>query len=173
MKKLLVGLIICIVIWATMLVQVNLLSTITLFGTKACIGIVLITGIGLMCDKTPGSIIGFIFGLLQDILFGKAIGVYALLYMLLGYVTGRLGKGFSKDNKTTLIVMVGISTIVFDILFQILAMIIYKYDLSIINFVSVVLKEAIYNILLVIILFKPLLLLSEIINKSKNSYYLL
>ena len=36
-----------------------------------------------------------------------------------------------------------------------------------------ILKEAIYNMIIALILFKPLSVLAEIINKSKDSYYLL
>ena len=76
MKKFLVGLIIFIVIVVAMLVQINLLSVVTFFGVAANIGIVLTTGIGLMCGKEVGGIIGGIYGLLCDIVFGKAIGIY-------------------------------------------------------------------------------------------------
>lgn len=123
--------------------------------------------------KRFGGVIGIVYGFLQDILFGKALGVYALLYMLLGFFSGKLGRGFSRDNKTTMLAMVGIGTLVFKIAFFILAKIIYDYDLEIFSFAYEGLKETIYNVLIAIILFKPLSLLSEIINKSKNNYYLL
>ena len=169
MKKFLVGLIIFIVIVVAMLVQINLLSVVTFFGTAANIGIVLTTGIGLMCGKEVGGIIGGMYGLLCDIVFGKAIGIYLLLYMLTGYLSGKIGKGFSKENKTTMIMMVSVS----GILFLLVARMVYDYDTSFLYSIFTILKETIYNLIIAGILFKPMLLLAEIINKSKNSYYLL
>lgn len=173
MKKFLVGLIIFIVIVVAMLVQINLLSVVTFFGTAANIGIVLTTGIGLMCGKEVGGIIGGMYGLLCDIVFGKAIGIYLLLYMLTGYLSGKIGKGFSKENKTTMIMMVSVSGILFNLAFLLVARMVYDYDTSFLYSIFTILKETIYNLIIAGILFKPMLLLAEIINKSKNSYYLL
>ena len=173
MKKFLVGLIIFIVIVVAMLVQINLLSVVTFFGTAANIGIVLTTGIGLMCGKEVGGIIGGTYGLLGDIVFGKAIGIYLLLYMLTGYLSGKIGKGFSKENKTTMIMMVSVSSILFNLAFLLVAKMVYDYDTSFLYSTFTILKETIYNLIIAGILFKPMLLLAEIINKSKNSYYLL
>lgn len=173
MKKFLVGLIIFIVIVVAMLVQINLLSVVTFFGTAANIGIVLTTGIGLMCGKEVGGIIGGIYGLLCDIVFGKAIGIYLMLYMLTGYLSGKIGKGFSKENKTTMIMMVSVSGILFNLAFLLVARMVYDYDTSFLYSIFTILKETIYNLIIAGILFKPMLLLAEIINKSKNSYYLL
>ncbi len=173
MKKFLVGLIIFIVIIVAMLVQINLLSVVTFFGTAANIGIVLTTGIGLMCGKEVGGIIGGMYGLLCDIVFGKAVGIYLLLYMLTGYLSGKIGKGFSKENKTTMIMMVSVSGILFNLAFLLVARMVYDYDTSFLYSIFTILKETIYNLIIAGILFKPMLLLAEIINKSKNSYYLL
>lgn len=173
MKKFLVVLIVFLVILISVFIQINLLNVITLVGTAANIGIVLVVGVGLMCDKEVGGLLGISYGFVQDILFGKAIGIYALLYMLLGYFSGKLGRGFSRDNKTTMVAMVGIGTAIFNVAFLILSSIVYDYDLLTLASLFTLLKEVIYNMLLVIILFKPMSLLAEIINKSKNNYYLL
>ena len=169
MKKFLVGLIIFIVIVVAMLVQINLLSVVTFFGVAANIGIVLTTGIGLMCGKEVGGIIGGIYGLLCDFVFG----IYLLLYMLTGYLSGKIGKGFSKENKTTMIMMVSVSSLLFNLAFLLVARIVYDYEIAFLYSIFTILKENIYNLIIAEILFKPVLLLAEIINKSKNSYYLL
>ena len=173
MKKFLVSLLVFIIMIISILIQINLLNVVTFAGVAANIGIVIVATIGLMCDKTAGAVLGSIYGLLIDIIAGKALGFYLLLYMLLGYIIGKIGKGFSKENKTTLIVIVAISTIVFEIATFLLGMIIYKYDFDMITLIQFALKESIYNIIISLILFKPLTFLAEILNKSKDSYYLL
>ena len=173
MKKFLVGLIVIITIILLVLIQINLLNVITFAGVAANIGIVVTTAMGLLCGKEVGTTVGGIYGLIIDIIFGKSLGFYFLLYMILGFCCGMIGRGFSKDNKTTLVVMVGVATILFEILSYGLGMIIYNYNFAIFSILIFAIKEAIYNILIGVILFKPLTLLAEIINKSKNSYYLL
>lgn len=93
--------------------------------------------------------------------------------MLLGYFSGKIGRGFSKENKTTLIVMIGIATALFEISSYIFGMILYNYEISMFALLIIILKEAIYNVIIGRIFFKSLTILAEIINKSKDSYYLL
>ena len=173
MKKILVGLIIFVVIWFAILIQINLFNVITLAGTASNLGVVLVVSLGLMCGHTVGGIIGFTYGLLVDILYGKTIGLYVLSYLLLGYFCGKIGRDFSKENKTTIVAITGIGTILFEIFYCALGIFICDYDFSLFNFIITVLKEAIYNMIIAIILFQPTSFLAEIINKSKNSYYLL
>lgn len=92
MKKFWVGMIVFIIILILTSLQINLLNEITFFNTAADIGIIFVIGLGLICDKELGGIIGLVYGFIQDILFGKALGVYALLYMLIGYFSGKVRK---------------------------------------------------------------------------------
>lgn len=126
-----------------------------------------------MCGKEFGKYFGASYGLVYDIVFGKAIGVFLLLFMILGYIFGNIGKGFSKDNKTTTIMMVCAGSVIFDIMFLAFSKIIYNYNIDFLYSIFTIIKSAIYNIIIAFILFKPLLFLAEIINKSKNNYYLL
>mgnify|MGYP003294579571 CR=1 FL=1 len=71
MKKFLVGMLVIITIIIAVFFQINILNKITLFGAKANIGIVLIVGIGLMCDKKTGGTVGSIYGLIMDIISRK------------------------------------------------------------------------------------------------------
>lgn len=173
MKKFLVGLIVFVVIWFSILMQINLFNVVTLWGTAANIGIVIIVSLSLMCGKTTGGVIGITYGLISDIVYGKTIGLFALTYAILGYICGKVGNSFSKENKTTIVIITGISTVLYEILYCILEILICNYNMSIWNFILVVTKETIYNMLMAIILFKSMTFLAEIINKSKNSYYLL
>ena len=51
--------------------------------------------------------------------------------------------------------------------------ILYGYDLEVVAVLKLIIKETIYNMILARLLFKPMTGLGEIINKCKNSYYLL
>lgn len=73
MKKFLVSMLVIMTIIIAVFFQINILNKITLFGTKANIGIVLIVGLGLMCDKKTGGIIGSIYGLMMDIISRKIV----------------------------------------------------------------------------------------------------
>ena len=172
-KKLLVSLImfilICIAIWF----QVNFINVFTFFGVSANLAIVIICGIGLLSGKAPGALLGATYGFLLDLLFGKSLGVYFTLYGLLGFASGELSRGFSKDNKMSMYYMVAIFTIITEIVTNLLFVLIYNYEFEIVAIGKKIILETLYNIIMVRVLFKPIRNMSEVINKCKNSYYLL
>lgn len=172
-KKIFVSFIVFLFIWACLFLQINLLNKIPLFGVPANIGIVVIAGIGLLADKLPGTLVGGAYGLILDILYGKSIGVYFVIYALMGFASGTLSKGFSKENKLSMVYMTALFTAVVELMTYVVFIVIYGYHLELISACLIILREVIYNMFLARILFKPLSGLGEIINKSKNSYYLL
>ena len=84
-KKILVGFIVFLFLWLAIILQINFLNQIPLFGVTANIGIVIIVGIGLLADRIPGLLVGGTYGLMIDTLFGKSIGIYFAIYALLGF----------------------------------------------------------------------------------------
>ena len=133
----------------------------------------MICAIGLMTGEARGSILGGVMGFMIDILEGKALGVYMLSYILLGYFTGRLGRDLSKDNRTTLVAVVGIGTVGFEAFFYVLGILIYRMDISPIVFAIELGKETVYNMLIAIIAYPFLYNVSDLINRTKDNYYLL
>lgn len=172
-KKILVGLIVFLFLWIGLFLQINFLNRIPLFGVPANIGIVMVVGIGLLADKLPGALSGGVYGLMLDILYGKSIGVYLAIYALLGFSSGTLSKGFSKENKMSMVYMTALFTAVTELILYVIFMIIYGYEFEPVTAALMILKEVIYNMFLARLLFGALSGLSEIINKCKNSYYLL
>lgn len=173
MRKTLTGIIIIFVIEIAIFLQANLLQTIPLNGTSANIGIILVASLGLICGKFVGGITGCIYGILYDISFGRAIGLYAGMYLLVGYFSGMFNKNFSKDNKVSMIFLISIITAVFETVAYIFLIMFRNYDFELQSMIFTIVKELIYNTILILILYKFLIGFGDMINKSKNSYYLL
>ena len=79
MKKFLVGLMVFTILIVAVLIQINLLNVITLAGVAGKIGIVIIVGIGLMCDKTIASIIGGAYGFMIDVIYRKSYRILSII----------------------------------------------------------------------------------------------
>ena len=173
MRKTLTGIIIIFVIGISIFLQANLLQAIPLNGTSANIGIILIASIGLVCGKYIGGVTGLVYGVLYDISFGRAIGVYTGLYLLVGYLSGMFNKNFSKDNKVSMIFLISIITAVFESFVYLFCVLFRNYDFELQSMLFIIAKELIYNTILILMLYKFLIWFGDMINKSKNSYYLL
>jgi rod shape-determining protein MreD len=140
----------CILIIIT--VQSTLADYIMINNVKPNLLIVFIISIALLRGNIEGGIVGLITGLVQDILFGKIMGFYAVLGLYLGVIIGSFNKRLYRDNHLVVIFFTFVSTIAYEFFiyfFNILmplALSSQKITLEILKpLASIVLKAAIYN----------------------------
>jgi len=173
MKKVLMTFVTFLVICVTIWLQINFLDSIPLAGVTANIGIVLIAGLGLVSGKIIGGVTGIIYGLLIDVAIYRTFGVYTLLYASAGMISGFLNNSFSKENKISMVMLILFVTIAFETLVYILHLLLNHFEFQFSVLLMVLILESAYNMLLTILLFKPITFLGDILNRCKNSYYLL
>lgn len=162
-----------IIIFLTILLQMCFLNCIPLAGVIANAGIVLVTGLGLVTGSFIGGITGCVYGIIIDVSFGRNIGLYTALYTLVGFVSGYLNKSFSKGNKISMIMLMLICTSIFEVLTYLFNILFNGFDLNIKVLITKLVFESIYNTILTILFFKPIMFYGDLLNKTKNSYYLL
>jgi rod shape-determining protein MreD len=75
---------------ATVVLQVAAVSQISIFGTSADLTPLVVVSVGLLAGSIPGAIMGFATGLLVDMVLVQTLGVTSLLYIAIGYWSGRL-----------------------------------------------------------------------------------
>ncbi|HZJ83812.1 MAG TPA: rod shape-determining protein MreD [Clostridia bacterium] len=74
--------------------------------------LILVVSFALLAGNPTGALVGFFGGLIQDILFGNNIGLYALQYMVIGYMVGLLYRKLYVDRFFVPIMTIGISNII-------------------------------------------------------------
>jgi rod shape-determining protein MreD len=72
------------------LVQETVISKISIFGVDADITPLVVMSIGLLCGSMTGAVTGFFIGLMVDTVLVQTLGVTSLLYITIGYWSGRL-----------------------------------------------------------------------------------
>ena len=173
MKSFYIYAIVFVVMLFVILLQFNMFNIITLLGTAPNLGVVFIVAIGLLTGKERGASYGFVYGLILDIIEGRMLGLYTLLYLILGYVVGRIGKDFSRENHTTFVAMVGICTVVFEGFAFLMGIVFNHFSITFLYFCWELAKEVVYNMLIAIIVFKFLYGLCDLLSRTKSNYYLL
>lgn len=104
-----------------------------------------------------GLICGFFCGLLVDIFFGTYIGFFALIYMYIGFIVGKLNEIFFTQNIAIPIVIITISDFVFGFVCYVLMFLFRtKFNLGYYMF-NVIIPEMVYTAI-VSILYYPLIL---------------
>jgi rod shape-determining protein MreD len=76
--------------FATVVLQAAAISQISIFGVSADLTPLVVMSVGLLTGSMLGAITGFGIGLLVDLVFVQTLGVTSLLYIGIGYWSGRL-----------------------------------------------------------------------------------
>jgi rod shape-determining protein MreD len=118
-----------------------------------------------MRGKKEGMLVGFISGLLVDIMFSDLIGFYALVYTLLGYANGFFRKIFYDEDIKLPLILIAASDFIYGHNVCIFRCIMrsqfgYFYYLK-----NIIIPELIYTILVTLILYQVI----RIINRKLES----
>ena len=152
MKKILIIIGVFISFILIYFLQINFFNWYNIAGIQPNLFIVLALFIGLYIGKNYGLVIGMILGLLLDLFMSKIIGTNFLIMGLSGLLGGIYNKNFSKERLITLMLMVAGTTILCETVVYMIQIIFLKVEVSILQYIYIVFIEAIYNVILIIIL---------------------
>ena len=153
MKRFIINILLVLAFVIIYFLHSNLFTWFTIVGVMPNIFVILVLFIGLYANKYIGVVYGIIFGLLLDFFIGKKIGVTAIMLGIVGFIGVLFDKNFSKDNRITLIIMVAIATIVFEIGEALIYYIVMRESIDILPFIEILLIECLYNAIITIILY--------------------
>lgn len=119
--------------------------------------LILVVSTAYMRGRTTGMMMGFFSGLLVDLIFGSyIIGLYALLYLLLGYLVGFTNRIYSNDDYTLPIVFIGISDFIYSFFYYVFEFLLRGRLNFWFYLRRIIIPEMIYTIAVSILLYKLL-----------------
>lgn len=138
------------------LLQSTVFNYIEVFGIKPNLVIVFIVAVSLLRGSGEGMTVGFFAGLSQDLLFGRTIGLYALLGLYLGLGIGSLNRRLYRENYVVVIFFTFVSTVVYELVVYLSHGLraLFSGSLDILYALrAVILPEAVYNSIVSIFLY--------------------
>lgn len=114
-----------------------------------------------MRGRTSGLVIGFFCGFLLDMQFGTVIGLYAFIFMTIGFLCGYCQKIYFTDNYILPCILVGISDLIYGIYYFVTEFLVrgrLYFDFA---FTSKILPEMIYTMIVSLVIFRLLNLLEK------------
>lgn len=151
------------------LLQANFFSWFNFGGVRPNLFIIYILTIGLFAGKWPGMGFGIFFGLILDFFIGKNIGIFSIMLGTIGGLGGYLDKSFSKDSRITILTMIGISTIIYEIGVVVLNFFINNSQISIAYLIKTLTIELIFNSIIAIIIYTLIIKFGYILEKNFKS----
>ena len=153
MKKLLIILLFVVMLIVNYILQVNFFSNFTIAGIVPNLFIIFILFVSLYSNSYIGQMFAVITGLMLDFLYGNVVGVTPAMLCVIAYLAGYFDKNFSKESKITILLMVLGSTIIFEFGRYFLLSAIEGYKANYLVCIKIILIEALYNVLLTIIIY--------------------
>lgn len=142
-----------VTVYLILLLQSTVFSYLKIFNVKPNLLLVFVVSMALLRGNVEGAIIGFFAGLAQDMLFGKAIGFYAVLGMYTGLITGSVNKRLYRENILVGIFFTFLSTLVYESLVFIPHVAVNGFKDVYFAYERIILPEALYNCAAAIIIY--------------------
>ncbi|NDL67949.1 rod shape-determining protein MreD [Anaerotalea alkaliphila] len=140
--------------------QSTLSPAIAINGVVPNFMMVTIVSFAILRGRVEGALIGLVFGLTQDILFGDVIGFYLLLYFYAGFLCGHLNRAFYRESIMIPLVMVGISEFLFNMLVYVSTFLFRgKVDFAVYLFYTII-PVVTYTTLAAVILYRLYIILN-------------
>ena len=133
--------------------QANIFPLIPIAGVVPNLFVIFILVIGLYGNNFLSLLFGIFCGIWIDSLYGEVIGVTSAMLCLIGFIATWFDTLWSKDEKISIIIMVLLSTLIFEFGGYFIKSIILDFEMEIKIFFKILFFEEIYNILLTIIFF--------------------
>lgn len=151
---------VCIII-ACFILECTIFQKLSFGSITPNLMIIVTSAFGFMRGKKEGMMVGFISGLLIDIMFGDLIGFYTLIYTVLGYANGFFRKIFYDDDIKLPLILIAASDFLYGNIICIFMFVMrsrfhYFYYLK-----TIIIPELIYTILVTLALYQIILQINK------------
>lgn len=144
-----------------LVLQSTIFTVIPIFGAYPELVLLIVIVFSLINGGAVGAKLGFAGGLLQDVVFGRFIGLNAVIMMGVGYGAGVLSQRLYKENYVVPFLSVALGTWAAQLLY-LLGMTLFGFPVPLDRTVLlVVLGSGLYNGLLSLLMYRPFVHLNE------------
>lgn len=160
--------VITLVIIACFLLQTSVFSRFTLAGVTPNVLVCAVSTYGFMKGKNPGILIGFFAGIMLDIVSGNFFGLYALIYMYIGYINGLFKKQFFGDDLRLPMVLIGMSDLLYGLFaYFIMFLTRSRYDFGY-YLMNLILPEVVYTLVVSVFVYYAILRLNNWVDEEEK-----
>lgn len=106
-----------IIILINFLCQTTILREFTVLGNSPNTALVIVVCFALIKNRKITYISAIAIGLLQDMFYGRAIGIHILIYLVIAYLVNRYKENLPFDTKIIAIIYIFIATLIYHFMY--------------------------------------------------------
>ena len=145
---------ILVLIWICFLLQTAVFPMIPYLPATPDLLLIITVSLGILKGNREGMITGFICGIVMDLYYGGILGLYALLYLYMGFATGMLNNVYYEDDPRMPMAAVFAGDVICGIFIYIGGFFLRGKLVFGTYFLTVILPEAVFTAALTFILYK-------------------
>ena len=160
--------VIALMITVCFLLQSTLFQSLSLASISPNLLVILTSAYGFMKGKKEGMAVGFFCGLLEDIFFGRLLGMHALIYMYIGYANGYFNQIFYGEDIKLPMALISASELAYGlgtylIMFLMRSRFEFFYYLK-----RIILPELLYTIIVTLFVYRLIYMIDQKLEKKKD-----
>lgn len=145
---------IALIIAVSFLLQSTVFKALSIGSISPNLLIIVTSSFGFMKGKKEGLWVGFFCGLLEDIFYGRLLGMHAMIYMYIGYTNGYFNHIFYGDDIKLPISLISLSELAYGlgtyaIMFMMRSRFAFPYYLM-----KIILPELVYTIIMTLVFYR-------------------
>ncbi len=157
-----------LLIFIYFILQTAFFPRFSLAGVSPNIMIILVSTLGFAKGANPGMTVGLVCGLLLDIYASGYFGMYALILVIIGFLNGAFRQLFFGDDMKLPLLLIGTSDLIYGGMVYVFTYVARgRLDFPY-YFMNLMMPEAVYTILVALILYFPIIYLDEWLKKSEK-----
>lgn len=157
-----------ILILVFFLLQITIGRSIAVASVAPNLLLILVSEFGFIRGQKAGIWVGFFSGLILDIYYGDAIGFYALLYMVIGYLNGFFHQLYYDEDITLPIGLLTGSNLLYGFLVYVIRFLLRNRLSLSYYFPHVIVAETVYTLLIAVLVYQPILKINRVIEKIEK-----
>ena len=159
--------IVALMILISFLLQSTVFKALAIGSISPNLLVVLTSSFGFMRGKKEGLWVGFFCGFLEDIFYGRLLGMHAVMYMYIGYVNGYFNRIFYGEDIKLPIFLISVSELAYGlgtyaVMFLMRSRFAFFYYLT-----RIILPELVYTVILTLVFYRIIYSVNR--NLEKNS----
>ena len=160
--------VILILIWICFILQSTVFKLQTISNVSPNLLLMMTVSIAFMQGKKEGILAGFVSGLFYDLFFGRILGIYSLLYMLIGYAVGHFAKIYFDEDVTIPVILVSAADLILNFIIYVFGFLLRGKLAFPTYFLSIILPEMIYTAVMTFIFYRLIYKINHALSESEK-----
>lgn len=148
------NIVIVLLILICFLLQSTVFKTLSIASISPNLLIILTSSFGFMGGKKEGLWVGLLCGLLEDVFYGRLLGMHAVIYMYIGYANGYFNQIFYGEDIKLPLALISVSELIYGFgMYAVMFMMRSRFAVSY-YMTRIILPELLYTIVVTLVLYR-------------------